>query len=232
MTYSIVDPYLRQAIGNFVDERNGKILSDSVRAKKTPEADGQAYQNPTNIYMLYVGQKGSGLDVRRLYDFGIDPSKIDEVEAKLFKDALGPTPAPTYIGRGFDGMHWRFPCYFTIVIDLESYKVNWGTVSAPEDPILFRDFKKDESGPFAANHSFYNAIPRTFSYTDGSVTKTRDGIRCINYLTNRKGNVLDTMRKKNHFAFDICLIETVLGESPIEWLLDPDGQNQGPPSVP
>lgn len=194
---------------------------DSVREIRPDAEHPTGYETPQNLFLIYIALANGTLDVRHMFDYRI--GDIDVAEKDLFNLAQSSTPTPAYVGKNFQDLTWRFPCYFTIVLDINGWDFHWGP-AAGDDPITFRQFK-GAAGPFDPNHAFYNAERR--------IVAGRAAVRCINFLkADAAGTDMGALPPKK-YSFDInVLTPFVSGGTPLKVIIDPDGQNQGPPSVP
>lgn len=194
---------------------------------RLPKKD--VYAAPTYLYFIYISfDPDSNLIVRQLREDGISSTaKLLTAEKRLFKNAVENKNVES---TDFKGMVWDIPTYITIVVDKDDWKFTWK--DKPEhDPVIFLPYKElDGTQTYDENYSFYDAEP---ARVEGPHGKKRHAVRCRNYVRNKNGP-LATPNDKCRYCFEIYLeapFSTPL--SPVEYitiLIDPDGQNQGPPS--
>ena len=192
----------------------------SVRARR-PDVSHPNYQPPRNLYLIYITLINNKLDVRQMYAENIN--SIDQAEIDLYDRANGTITGTNPVARNFHDLLWRSPCYVTLVLDIDAWDFYWGS-SIGDDPLIFQQFKPDGSGPYDPNFAFYNAQQRSI--------RGRPGVRCTNYLKGQdNGAVFDDPSDVAVYSIDINLLTPFIDPSdrPIKIIIDPDGQNQGPP---
>lgn len=210
----------------FVDPNYG----DSVRMQKAPDP---RYPTPKHHYLISVCQTPGGLDVRRMWDHDIGP--IDISEQMLFHKSKGPDPTPAYLGRGFRGMVWKYPCYISIILDNPDFEFIFDRdINNREgDPVTFLETSRGTQ--FHENYSFYNAEPIIVPILDPRGNPTGDqrhGIRFQNFIKADRAGADLRLGEERRYKFNINIWEPVIGGGRVPRYTDPDGQNQGPPGVP
>jgi hypothetical protein len=201
------------------------LYGDSVKTKKYPPV----YAMPEHHFLFYLCQTPAGrADVRRMWDPRVHD--IIESEKWLFHLAKGPKGTPTYLGQDFIDLHWRFPCYISFVLDNDDWKFDYA-----REPITFRSEK--DGIQYDENYSFYNAVEIDVPILDSSGNPTgappRKGLRIENHIkADINGTDLGPSDYRR-YKMDLQVLQpnsTGTGHTPLA--IDPDGQNQGPPSVP
>lgn len=193
---------------------------------------GKDYPQPTSHFLLYIQENGS-IDPRRMWDPFI--TDIDASEVILFNKARGPAPTALYLGRGFTGMLWRHPCFITIVLDNDGYEFNFDRDPANPDgaPITFIDTMWGRR--YDPNFSFYNATPVRLPVLDQDGNDTgvkRSGIRFTNHVkADAAGNGLG-INDTRVYKMNLNIWKQNADGTTTFTSTDPDGQNQGPPTVP
>ncbi len=222
---------------------NVEPYGDSVRLEKL-KLGGTVYQKPPHLYLVYIaldqGNPSSGLIVRQ-YEKDIDPARID-IEEDILLAAAKVNSATDKVGEDFSTILFRQASYFTIVVDQAEWGFYYPYPTNPElqfegthDPIVFTEKKTfiDESGtlistPVVRNRSFYDlqAIEKTI---DGHVRK---GIRCINFFTKSADGDPIVAGDELDYTFNLFLRApfSATAQKKVTVIIDPDGQNQGPPS--
>jgi hypothetical protein len=192
----------------------------SIRLKR-PDINHPSYQDPYNLYLIYITLVNNKLDVRQMYAENI--GNVDQAEVDLYDKAKGTITGTNPTARNFHDLLWRHPCYVTIVLDIDGWDFYWGSVIG-DDPLIFQPFKSDGSGPYDPNYSFYNANKNTI--------RGRPRVRCTNYLKGQdNGPVFDDPSDIAVYSIDVNLLTPFIdpNDKPIKIIIDPDGQNQGPP---
>lgn len=208
----------------------GQGHGDSIRVRKTIGLGN--YRQPKDVYLVYIGlDKNNQLAVRHMFQSGIDPNDIETIEATLVGYAKLPnSPRPFQIGKDFDSIDFRRRAYFTVVVDGPQWGFYYPIPDEVEpiknevhDPIVFIERKTLSGLRKAKNYSFYNAVLVT--------PDNCNGVRCINFFTDRDGRFLT---RPTYYSFEIYLripfSETRAVGRHITVIIDPDGQNQGPPA--
>jgi hypothetical protein len=214
-----------QAVSDFTRGNHG----DSLRIEK---AGKPGYETPPNaLYLVYLGFDADGnLIVRQLLNRQIQGS-LTAAEEELLKYAIANQNIES---TNFERMAWNFPCYITFVVDKDDWKFYQRT-REHHDPLKFLEIKDLESGPsqpYDQNKSFYDGKIITVKRPDG---KKRNAVRCVNYLRNENGDLLQPGETRD-YCFEIYLeAPFAVPQTPVRHitiLIDPDGQNQGPPLPP
>jgi hypothetical protein len=226
-----IDPLRFSPITEEFAERTN--YGHSIRRERDPNREPK-YPTPIHHFLLYVRDTDQGIDARKMWDPYF--SNIADSEKSLFHLAKGPKPTPSYLGRGFSGMLWKYPCIVTIVLDNDNYEFRYNDdVNDPEgEPIVF--YREKNGIQFHPNHTFYNAAPVTVPILNAQGHETgavRHGLRFENHLKkDDNGNDLKHGDQPKRYKFDLVVMEPVIGENPVPVSTDPDGSNQGPPGVP
>ncbi len=224
--------------------RSNSLLSAALFSKGEPHGDSvfvqklagndPKYRAPKGLYFIYIHVDSAGhLGVRQLFDPapGPDLPGIKAAEKVLYARAKAGNSHKT----NFEDIIWHGPCWVTMVIDnpgWEFYRENFES----HDPMIFRKSKevikngRPVPKDFDENWSFYDAVK--FIIDDGS--GGRSAIRCINYFKyDRLGNDIGTGQSRN-YCFELYLqvpFYTDGRTQKVTILIDPDGQNQGPPNL-
>ena len=227
---------------------NAEPYGDSVRLEKLKL--GGNYQEPPHLYLIYIGldrnDPAEGLYVRQ-YSKDINPALIEQEENGLIAKAIADDPLHR-VGKNFELIKFEQASFLTIVLDEDAWAFYYPEPNNPEpdfegthDPIVFTMQKTfiAESGarisrPVVRNRSFYDleTITKTIPDRDG-VDQVRDGIRCINFFTKSADGDPIEPEETLDYTFNIFLrvpfSKTV--QQKVIIIIDPDGQNQGPPGV-
>lgn len=190
--------------------------------------------DPKAVYLIYLEFDSHGqLIVRQVNaDLGRarDPSAIEQT---LFNLAAGGTAHAT----NFEKMEWDQSTYLTFVINGKNnpnWRFYWRDDDRRHNPIRF--FRRKDSIPrtgriYQDNNSFFEG--RVFELDDGNGNK-HHAFRCINFVCDEQGPL--RQRQVLHYCFQIYLEAPFRlpgggqnSEKRITMLIDPDGQNQGPP---
>ena len=216
---------------------NTEPYGDSVRLRKRDPAD----LRPPYLYLIYLALDHNGLVFRHAEQV-IDPFDLDNEEDSLIRAAKRDAGQ---LGSNYGLLEFTTATNFTIVLDEDNWDFYYPDPGNPEpeyvethDPILFvseKTFVGDDltlvSRRVSRNRAFYDLEPIT-KVIDG---KPRKGIRCINHLTkNDQGGPLGKGEKID-YSFNLYLRVPFSKTTPTEKItiiIDPDGQNQGPPEGP
>ncbi len=200
----------------------------SIRDKR--QGSPYNYPKPDYLYMIYLGfDKDGNLVVRQLVDKITTAKPLDELEKTLFQYARD----DRYVeANSFNGLVWDYPCYITMAIHRKDWLFYWRD-NPNHDPIIFLAAKQPHGFPkpnlYNPNYAFYDAEHRKIKDIPAA---EHDAIRFINYVRDENGP-LKKATDVRLYCFEIYLeapFENPL--SPVKriiTLLDPDGQNQGPP---
>lgn len=212
---------------------------DSVRVRKlyTPGFE----QPPSAAYLVYIKLESSGnLLVRHMFRDSLLGGSIKATDELLF-EAAAAGDSPYQVGKDFETMVFKTPCYFTVVLDNDNWDFYFPdpeTEPLPgaeaHDPIVFISEKtvlvERPNGPALRQVSTYD---RNTSFYDAEdiVVGGRRAVRCINFLRDAEGNPLKERARQN-LGFEILVrIPFSISASEdrkIVVVIDPDGQNQGP----
>ena len=245
----------RSLIDSLVGFRSINIVSgtrghgDSVREDKLKL--GTPFDAPTRVYLVYISinDKGS-LIVHQLED-KIGASTVSETEDVLIKKVTDGNSTQS----NFTTMIFKEPSYLTVVLDIDDWDFyypdplnKYPAATEYHDPIIFLEKKvvlvedPANSGkwirvedPYVMNKSFFNSeyITKTVNQNPTG-TKVRKAIRCINFLSTNDDGDKPGQGKTDKFGFNI-LVRVPYMSAPkqkVIMIIDPDGQNQGPPSPP
>lgn len=205
----------------------------SVRRRPT----GGNYVPPSHLYLVYISMDEDEIIVRHL-EKDINPADVEREENELIKEAV----LRNNNVSNFELIRFKKPSFFTIVLDEDNWDFYYPAPTVedfnfPEyhDPVIFLDEKAIilEQGsnyaripkPFAENHAFYNLLPLTKRIRG----EFRQAIRCTNYFTKENGDLIDTTVD---YSFNIEILIPFSKTDPsskLRIVIDPDGQNQGPP---
>jgi hypothetical protein len=176
-------------------------------------------KNPDNVYMFYLSVRNGGY-FRRQYLTKRGGLSADTVASDLC--ALARQGDDKYeVGRDLLGINWKAPCHLYIVVDIQGCRFVDDRANERFDPLHFHE-RKDIPGTNAAfvfdmNAAFYEGDILADNIV-GAPT-----FRCINHFTDEHGKPLDHPRLRT-YGFEIRYLSPVGLE-----IVDPDGQNQGPP---
>lgn len=221
---------------NFADTRS---YGDSVRMRK---ATTPGWGAPSQICLVYIKfEPNNKVTVRHIYSDNLNGG-LDVKQQELFTAAEGGGGT----GTNFNTIAFPAPCYLSVFIDNEEWDFYYPqpTVENPigsddHDPIMFIDRKTliveiPGQNPvlsdinYLTNHTFYDCEPVT---ARNAANRVRNGIRCRNYFRDQYGNILGDVTET--FGFQIYIrapyaITDTIGRK-LVLIIDPDGQNQGPP---
>jgi hypothetical protein len=179
---------------------------------------------PTHVFLIYIKELQPGHWIAR-HMLERNASNVATSAANLFDLAKNNVATPYKVGENLARLIWDSPCYLYLVIDMDNHDFIESTF--PElDPIQFHGMKPilDSNPPrsrhFDPNHAFY----------DGELVPLggRTAFRCINYLTDEFGKPLKYPQVRT-YGFELCF-KAPWPTGPRPHKIDPDGQNQGPPS--
>lgn len=242
------------AFGDLAQVSSNKLLIEtrnthgaSVRVKKL-NVGHNPFDFPSRLHLLYIAlDAAANLVVRHLATTPVTIGTIESEESALFLEAKAHaedgTASPHLLSVDFQPIIFPGPAFFTVVIDEQGWEFYFPADQKEEqvisgqthDPIVFIDKKTVilNSSPngtsitvqnqdFAENHAFYNATKVNLL--------ARDAVRMINFFTDENGNVFQTLAD---YGFEIYLRAPCAGAVGTEHrttiIIDPDGQNQGPP---
>ncbi len=190
---------------------------------------------PEYVYLIYIRfDRDSCLFVRHYWSKIESDQSISDVEEILIKEARPGFVWPCeskLIGANFEEIVWTKKCYFTIFLD----EKDWDFYSYPNDdehPIVFVKHKSYiENGRVILgpqkdkNFSFFDAVKfKIFG---------RNAIRCINYKKCDEAGTDNNDHTTQMLAFEIYLMapfaEKAVNSSHITIVIDPPGNNGGPP---
>jgi hypothetical protein len=221
------NPAITNFTQNVVEFSKPTGHGDSIR---DPKMGQPGYDPPDYLYLVYLSFDGvSNLIVRQLVKE--IRSSIKDSEEELFQEARDDTNIEA---RNFEDLVWDYPCYITFVIDSEDWAFYWRN-NPNHDPIVFLKEKALRNNtppppPYDENYSFYDAVHTYVEDRDG---KRHDAIRFVNYLRDQNGP-LQTPQDVRYYCFEIYLeapfARPMRPVNRITILIDPDGQNQGPPA--
>ena len=219
--------------------------------------NGGAYPNhqklPRSIYFYYIRYTpDAGLDVRHYFypegahddvanpatpaqwapipntKAGLEPHIKKLIENAKANGGAGGN-AYTLAGRDFQNIKWRRKSYIALFIDDEAWTLHKHSATG-QDALIFLT---DPAGPGlpnkTPNHSFFDA--QVFDVTIAG--RQRPVFVCINHMTrDEAGN--NVTEHPQYFAFEIYFRAKFLqgATAPITVILDPDGNNMGPPIGP
>ncbi len=219
---------------------------------------GTHYTYPSNLHLLYIAlDTESKLTVRHLKTAQVTKDNVGTKEKMLFDAGRAhvatnaSTPMPE--SRDFETIVFTKPAVFAIVIDEVGWEFYYPAHANPDgpfkdqthDPVVFIDAKttiesSNASGSqldvriqtFKENHAFLDAqkvsIVRDAVGSDPAYNM--DAVRMLNYFTDKNGQIL---QEHVHYGFEIYLRALFSAPGAPEHrttiIIDPDGQNQGPP---
>jgi hypothetical protein len=214
---------------------------DSVRLEKLKLGTG-VYFEPPHLYLVYISMDNNGLIVRQ-YEKDINPARLVDEENNLIVAAKANSNA-NKVGENFQLIRFEQASFFTIVVDQPGWTFYYPDPNNPEpqyegthDPIVFTEQKTfiDESGatlswPVVRNRSFYDL--KSIDKTIGG--EPRKGIRCINFFTKSADGDPIVAGDILNYTFNIFLRApfSATVNQKVTIIIDPDGQNQGPPGAP
>jgi hypothetical protein len=213
---------------------------DSVRVRKlgTPGFE----EAPTAVYLVYIKlETNNSLSVRHMYRDTLVEDSVGSTHEVLFAEAKAGGGGADQVGSDFETMIFTGPTYFTIVLDNDDWDFYFPDPGREDmegeeaqDPIVFIGRKvtvverpglepERQETIYDPNTSFYDAAPVTVG--------DRKAVRCINFF--RDAQSLPLVGQAQHLGFEI-LVRIPFCVSPahdrkLVVIIDPDGQNQGPP---
>lgn len=189
------------------------------------------FEAPTSLFMIYMKFDEFGkLAVRQLrfddFDFPANGGRtLDEAETDLLAEARAAIGAHLE-GSNFQGMIWQRPYFITFVIDNEGWEFYWG--EGLHEAIRFlerKDAAHDVKIYEKENHTFFDAKE------DIALASLGDAFRVANYHRDQNGPIIGKVKREYCFEIYLKAIFKDAGgpDTHITVLIDPDGQNQGPP---
>lgn len=231
-------------------DRNHRFVGSEYLSDATPYGDSVRLHKlytpgfevpPSAVYLVYIKlEAGDNLTVRHMFRESLIDGSVKATEKALFAGARSGS-SPDQVGKDFETMEFKKPCYFTVVLDNDNWDFYFpdpGTEPRPgeeaQDPIVFIGSKTTlverpnqpalrQVETYDPNKSFYDA--------EEILVDGRSAVRCINFLRDSEGKPLGS-RKTQDLGFEI-LVRIPFSLSPsqdrkIVVVIDPDGQNQGP----
>lgn len=176
-------------------------------------------KDPDDVYVLYVGISG-GVEIRSQFLARRGTASADSIAQMLCSMARAGDPK-FQVGQKFTNIIWYAPCHLYIIMD----KVDCDFIDNPGqedfDPLHFHESKPLLTG--TAN--FYYDENRCFY--EGRIINSgvvgAPAFHCINHLTDETGKPLYHPRLRT-YGFEIRYLNGAGRD-----VIDPDGQNQGPP---
>jgi hypothetical protein len=195
------------------------------------------YKHPTAAYLVYIGlDTNEQLVIQHRYNSNIGAAAIADTEEALMADAISSAPV-WYAGENFDTIKFnRQRSYFSLVLDIENWEFyypspgpNQPIPGETHDPLVFVERKSPTGIRKDPNFSFYNA---TKIHPRNAAGTVRNGVRFTNFLTENANG--DPLQGRQNFCFEIYIRapfskDPALAGEYITIIIDPDGQNQGPP---
>lgn len=177
-------------------------------------------KDPEDVYLIYLSVRGLGLH-RRQYRTKRSGSTADNVAKDLFNKAANNDN--TYeVGKDLLGIIWKQPCHLYIVVHITNCQFSNTPNDPKHDPLHFHASKRIP-GTSATLYFDKNA-----AFYEGTILPNNvlgiPAFRCINHLTDEDGDPLWHPRLRT-YGFEI----RYLTPGGLE-IVDPDGQNQGPPA--
>lgn len=185
-----------------------------------PRPAGVPAKNPQDVYMLYLSVRDTGL-FRRQYRRKRGASAANSIAKDLY-DLAVQNDSTYEVGQNLVKIEWSEPCHLYIVLDIDGCSFVDDTSNEDYDPLHFHESKAiggtGSTVYFDRNASFYEGriLPDNVV---GAPT-----YYCINHFTDEHGKPLWHPRLRT-YGFEIRY-ETPSGRD----VVDPDGQNQGPPA--
>jgi hypothetical protein len=204
-----------------------RFLSARSHGRRVMEPNPGGYPPPDHVFLIYMSQNAAHRPIAR-HMYAPKGTDLDTTVNMLFDLAeADDTTSPYRVGNSYLNLIWKEPCYLYLVLDVADTK--FIDDEFPEhDPIQFHDKKPIRgSDPrvyrhFDENHAFFDGVI-------GEV-RGRSAFRCVNYLTDESGNPL-RYPKKRFYGFEIRFLVTYDDGTELPHDVDPDGENQGPPSL-
>jgi hypothetical protein len=195
-----------------------------------------AYPAPKALYFLYISIQNNRLVVKIFEDSYVG-SDLEGSEQNLMAKAKSADPGNA---SNFNGLKWREPCYFTMVLDAPDWKFHNGNNDKfNHDPFIFVSHKNIilakgtasggqdtcEDKFYDPNYSFYDAVVDDMNYNGTLIPR----VRCINFFKCDQNGTEIGHKQYKDYCFEIFLEAPYgSGGGSVTMLIDPDGQNQGP----
>jgi hypothetical protein len=201
-----------------------------VRENNIRDQCPYALSKPNRLYLVYLCFDAQGkLIVRQLKAEFQAQSDLGQTEVDLFNSAASGNAA----NQNFEDMKWWRSTYLTFVIHNPGWSFYWRDDDRRHNPIRFlrrKDAIEHPTDLYQDNHCFFDAL-KPFELDDGN-GELHSAFRCINYVVDENGFPLQK-KQVHRYCFQIYLEAPFLlngREEKITMLIDPDGQNQGPPA--
>lgn len=210
-------PQARMMPANFVAP-----TSHGARIYEDPPSN---YPDPTRIYMLYfsvrIDANNDPYNVIWHFSQPTGGANPDTVAGALLQMAKA-NDFTFKVGQDLVDIHWNEATFIYVVF----HRANHAFIDDPDqeqyDPIHFHDSKPVVSNlavlSFDKNSSFYKGVILADAVLGSPA------FRCINYMKDEDGKDLKHPRLRT-YGFVICY-----SDSGVPHIVDPDGQNQGPPA--
>jgi hypothetical protein len=251
MTKSVekIDLYLTELIKkqDLAAELNGEV-NHPVRSDRMgkPGQYPKHQKVPRCIYFYYVRYiPDVGLDVRHYFypggphDDRANPPQgttwrpipntragLEQPLKDLIANARVDGNAFPRVGQDFQNIKWYRKSYIAVFIDDEAWKLHRHPLTGKDAIVFLTDAARGPAG--AANYSFFDA--EVLDLTVGG--RQRPVFVCINHMTTDDAGT--DVATSQHFVFEVLLRADFKGvaTAPITIILDPDGNNMGPPIGP
>lgn len=222
---------------------------DSVREDKL--RNGPPFFPPDRVYVVYISMDSNGALIVHQKPASLNGNDVNKVEDDVIDNIIKTNPAPT----NFSKMMFDRPSYFTIVLDVDDWDFyypdpnnRYPSATEYHDPVVFLEKKTiivevpsagggkwaKEVYDYVMNKSFYNMVSIVKDVRRDGVTKQRSAIRCINFLSVNDDGDPPAQGQCAEFGFNILVRVPYSSDkkSKVTLIIDPDGQNQGPPPQP
>lgn len=199
----------------------GTLVTPSHGARAyTPKPTNIPAKDPDEIYMLYLSVKNGG-NFRRQYWTKRGSLTADAMANDMCTRAkAGDTKYE--VGQDLLDIEWKAPCYLYVVVDITGCKFEYNPTKEEFDPLHFHESKSiagtSATFYFDRNAAFYEGVILADSVVGAPA------FRCINHFTDEHEMPLWHPRLRT-YGFEIRYLSAA---NQLD-IVDPDGQNQGPP---
>ena len=195
-----------------------------ARIFEAPPTSG-TYIDPNDVYLIYFGYRTISGQIRKV-KWHFLRRRGSAHQDSIAKDLIAHARADNFEykdGEELLGLEWKGSCFIYIVLDMADCNFIDDQTDENYDPIFFHE-KKTVAGTktvlyFDENRSFYKGTILA------NLVQGVQVFRCINYFREEKNRLIRHPQLRT-YGFDIVYNE---GATPTR--VDPDGQNQGPPSI-
>lgn len=207
-----------------------QFLSPSPHGARTRESkpaggdDPNDYPDPDYVYVVYL-KPLSDSDWMSWHLYSRIAVNADATAADLLNQAQN-NDSTNKIGENLVDLVWKKPCFLYLILDSDS--ADFIDDEFPEHDPLFFVARKPVLG---SNPAEYLEYDENASFYNGTVLPVggRSAFRCVNYMKDENGNDIK-FPKQRFYGFEIRYLSPI-GNNRVVQVIDPDGQNQGPPRL-